>query len=455
MFKTLKKSNDNWKVFPNIKDLAYYSFFTQSVHLTSVEQGDINELIEFVIARKGEIDYRQYELLRKTLAVLHHEYTHWVDNISTIWGTDLLLRVFEAFKLRSDEIDETDGIGLSAEYYKIKELRDLSKRITYSDYYTTRYNVENKYPWIASYSIGRLFAKSGKLSEYPIFFTRFTTHQDKQLICRVPFSLSSILESSAMSQEFYIDHFALSLLSEDSKYVELALYKKEMLSTIYNQNLCVYNVAAHHIANCAGISDISLAYRVCGILGRFVLNFPSSLFAKINVPAEHIEKITKGEHNDIWLQGYKVAFEHKDRGILFFLIGSLLSKIENPESVTDAQIIRMFNNALPLINVKCEDVEKEARFEIIMNYKKLEEFDNPMSHYIAQTGQMLFDKLKIFGEYPYKFHEFSPIPAILGDDSIFQPYGKPEELNFNFLEYIYKSMSLEPYIREFEEACIF
>lgn len=455
MYKALKKSNDNWNVFPNTKDLAYYSFFTQSVHLTSVEKYDIKELINFFIARKGEIDYRQYKLLRRTLAVLHHEYTHWVDNISTIWGTGLLFRVFEAFKLKSDETDETDGIGRSAEYYKIKELRDLSKRIAYSDYYTTQHDVENKYPWIASYSIGKLFAKSGKLSQYPILFTRFTTNQDKQLICRVPFSLSSILESSAMSQEFYIDHLALSLLSEDSKYVELAQYKKEILSTTYNQNLCVYNVAAHHIANCAGIFDISLAYRVCGILGRFVLNFPSSLFAKINVPVEHIEKITKGVHNDIWLQGYQIAFEYKDRGILFFLIGSLLSKIENPGSVTDAQIIKMLIDALSLINLKCEDVEKESKLEIIRNYKKLEEFDNPMSQYIASSGKKIFEKLKIFGEYPYKFHEFSPIPAILGDDTIFQPYGKTEELKFDFFEYIYKSMSLEPYIRKFEEACIF
>jgi len=42
--------------------------------------------------------------------------------------------------------------------------------------------------------------------------------------------------------------------------------------------------------------------------------------------------------------------------------------------------------------------------------------------------------LQVFGEYQYKFHEFSPIPAFLGDDSIFQPYGKPEELKFDFLE---------------------
>ena len=132
-----------------------------------------------------------------------------------------------------------------------------------------------------------------------------------------------------------------------------------------------------------------------------------------------------------------------------------MPKLENPESLTDDQITKMFINALPLINLNYENVEEEAKLEIMMNYKKLEEFDNPMSHYIARTGQIIFDKIGIFGKYPYEFHEFSPIPAILGDDSIFQPYGKPKELNFNFHEYIYKSMSLEPYIRKFEEACIF
>jgi len=47
------------------------------------------------------------------------------------------------------------------------------------------------------------------------------------------------------------------------------------------------------------------------------------------------------------------------------------------------------------------------------------------------TGFLIF---QVFGEYQYKFHEFSHIPAILGDDSIFQPYGKPEEFKFDFLE---------------------
>ncbi len=35
--------------------------------------------------------------------------------------------------------------------------------------------------------------------------------------------------------------------------------------------------------------------------------------------------------------------------------------------------------------------------------------------------------LQVFGEYQYKFHEFSPIPAILGDDSIFQLSWTPIE----------------------------
>ena len=337
----------------------------------------------------------------------------------------------------------------------MKELRDLVKRIAYSDYYTTQYDVENQYPWIASYSLGRLFDKSGKVSEYPIIFSRFTTLRNKELICRVPFSLSSILESSALSQEFYLDHSALSLLQEDLRSVELSRYKYELLSATYNQYLCVYNVAAHHIANCTKISEISAAYRVCGILGRFVLNFPSSLFSRINVPIEHIEKITKGKHNEIWLQGYQTAFQHMDRGILFFLIGSLLSRIEDPSSLTDKQIIKMVLDVLPLINLNYEEVEQEARSEMLTNYEKLEALDNAMSQYVAQSGKNIFDNIGIFGEYPYKFHEFSVIPAILGDGSTFQPYGQPENLNFDFLKYIARSISVESSVREFEEACVF
>jgi len=452
MYTALRKSNENWRVFPNTVNLGYYSFFTQSVHLSSVEKNDIEELIKLFISKQEEITYEQYQLFRKTLSVLHHEYSHWVDNISTIWGTDLLIKVFEAFKLKADD---QKGIDRSSEYFKIKELRDLTKRITYSDYYTTQYDVDNQYPWIVSYSMGKLFSKSGNVSEYPIFFSRFTTRIDKKLICRVPFSLSSILESSAMSQEFYIDNSALFLLPEDTKHVEIAQYKKEILSTIYNQKLCVYNVAAHHIANCTRTSDIAAAYRICGILGRLVLNFPSSLFNKINISNNHIDKITKGEHNKKWLEGYKVAFDYNDRGVLFFLIGSLLPKIENPAILTDKKIITMIMDVLSEINIKYEDLEGEALSEFDQNCIKLKKIDNPMAQYIANAGKTVFEQLNMFGEYPYEFHKYSPIPAILGDGSIFQPYGKPEKLNFDLFDYIYNAMDLEPHIREFEEACIF
>ena len=84
MFKALKRANDNWKIFPNIGNIAYYSFFTQSVHLSSVEKYDIEKLIDLFLNQREAIDNSQYKLMRKILAVLHHEYTHWIDNISTV-----------------------------------------------------------------------------------------------------------------------------------------------------------------------------------------------------------------------------------------------------------------------------------------------------------------------------------------------------------------------------------
>lgn len=453
MFKTLKQIDDNWNVFPNTKELGYYSFLTQSIHLSSVEGKDIQELIKILQGKLSVIDYKQYQILRKTLGVLHHEYTHWVDNTSTIWGTSILLKIFKAFQLRSDDLK---GLDRSAEYYKIKELRDLTRRISYSDYYTTIYeNVENQYPWIPSYSIGKLFAMSGKVSEYPIIFSRFTTPHDKKIICRVPFSLSSILESGAMSQEFYIDHSALNILDGDCKYVEMAKYKEEVKSTVYNHHLCVYNVAAHHVANCTKVSDISLAYRICCVLGRFVLNFPTSLFSTIQVPIKLVERITKGQNNELWQNGYETAFKHHDRAILFFLIASLLPIIEKNRELSDSQIVKIIVDILPLINLNYETIENDTIKEIESNFDEIGTYSDPMARYLAKAGRKIYNKIGVWGQYPYKFQKFSPIPAILGDDSLFQPYGEAEGLEFDFFDHIYRSMDLEPHIREFEEACVY
>lgn len=64
------------RFFPNVSTLAYYDFLDQVININSLDL-DRLELIT---------SYSNYEKAKAILPLCQHEYTHWLDNTSTLWG---------------------------------------------------------------------------------------------------------------------------------------------------------------------------------------------------------------------------------------------------------------------------------------------------------------------------------------------------------------------------------
>lgn len=451
LIEKVKRANNNWSVFSNRSRQAYYSFFTQSIHIDSIEKTEIQDLFECLREFKKGINSEKFCLMRRTLSVIHHEYRHWIDSISTVWGTSLIQKVYECNKIRMAGVSYDSPVN---EMHKIKDLFDLIRRMHYSSYYTTRFNVENQFPWRTKYSMGKLFARDGRVSNYPIVFTRFSNRDDNLDICRVPFSLSSVLESSAMADEYQMDMMALSLVKDDEHLIEAELYKKEVIENIYNKDIGEYLVAGHHIANFVKTSNVQTAFEICSKLGRIVLNFPTNLFPKLIVNNEALSSISKGTHEEEWLRGIKIAFDYHDRGILFFVISTLLPELKGDEHLSDTYIESSIKVALKKMNIEFAELEYESKIEFFHNMKAIEEQNFAMGNYIVKKGHMLFKELNLFGKSGINLFEFAPIPVILGDDTVYDPYGGASDLNFNICNHVINALNFEPQLIDFCEACI-
>jgi len=426
-------------VFPNTTVKGFYDYWSQVVILQSLEQSNILDL-KAALAKRNNVE--TFNNAKKIIPLMYHEYTHWLDNTSTLWGLTQIFDIFSCYDLWVTE--NNTGVFQEQEYHRKKQLIDSMKTISFPEYYTTLTEADNCHPWQYTHSMGKLFSKDGNISNYPIFFTRFS-NTDGQQIARQPFSLAAVLETSAIAQEFSAtSHLILSLIKGDEIFVEEKLFKNEVIQTIYEPELTVYSVAAHHVANSFKISDVLEAYGISAILSRFVLNLPDEIIETIDAYAIY------GRGN-VFSDGFQTAFKHHDRGVLFYYIIELLSKFYTNKQITslnfEDSVVETFENQG--INLKEVKVIVEAKMRQIT--KDLSGLKQPYLLSLAINSACNFQRLGLFGKPEYNFNNLVMPGVLLGDDTYFNPSGATDNTVVdrylalsNFSDSLYK----------FNDACI-
>lgn len=201
-----KAKTKKWNQFAKVDTLGAFDFYTSLISLDALSATDISS-IRSAFPHQGDIvaafeankfSPEHYALLSKVLPLAAHEYTHFVDSTSTLWGLHHLRKMNEAY-LADDRLG-----GKEADFYKAKNFYDHVRGIRLPDYYTViNPNAENSRPWRSEITIGTIFSKLGELSDRPVLFSRFSNCHDEPLV-RSPISTVSILEASAMAQEMIL-----------------------------------------------------------------------------------------------------------------------------------------------------------------------------------------------------------------------------------------------------------
>jgi len=325
-----------------------------------------------------------------------------------------------------------------------RSIADTMNTIFFPEYYTTVTKVDNARPWHYSYSMGKLFSKEGKISSYPLFFTKFMNNAGEQ-IARQPFSLASVLETSAMAQEFAASvGLILSMAQGDEIHIEQRLLQDEILDTIYDPEFTVYSAAAHHVANSFKLTDTLEAYRICAILSRFVLNFPGEMFRNIN------GNMIYGEDN-VFSKGFEIAFYNKDRGVLFYFIVALLSKRYEGKAVTSNNVQKLLIEQLSQLGTNYDELIAEVDIKIRYLAQKLADLKVQYLEDLAKSAVANHEKLGLFGRSIYPFDELKMPGVLLGDDTFFSPTGsKDDSISDRYLALDYFS----DHIFSFSDACV-
>lgn len=213
-YEEYKKSTKKWNCLAAVDTLAQIDFWTTII---SLDRFSIQDL-DLSLPRR-----------REAFSVAIHEYTHFLDYTSTLWGLRGLKLMNDAYMA-----DWKKYQGTEVDFFKAKKFYDFIRTLRLPKYYTViEPGVENIRPWSYTMTVGRKFSGNGNITEDPIIFHRFLNAKG-ELMVRSPISMVSVLESSAMAQELFCERILLEGLDEQHKIVEENLFKNKVMKDMYD-----------------------------------------------------------------------------------------------------------------------------------------------------------------------------------------------------------------------------
>lgn len=436
-YQKLKNNFKSYKRLLESDTLGSFDFFTYTVCLDSIDTKTYNDF-------QKALNLKDHGTLLKFIPLTAHELTHFIDSTSTLWGMKHLLKMSEAYCSNN-----TKG-GQEAEFHKAKNFLEHTRSLRFPNYYTVvSKDVEPTRPWQSRITIGKLFDLDGKLSDRPILFSNFSNIHGT-LLARSPISTVSILEASAMSNEMVSRVGLIEKLEGDAKYVERAIHKRDFFDYIYNQNITEYSVCVHILANHLECKDLFIAFQICSIITRIVLNFPDALLEKVIASAKihEILRIPNGhEFEDRMYSGVKYG----NLGILYYLICKSLPKYTQESKL---KMIDGVEESLGRLGLSFSSINTEACKEAEEITSKLKESKLNAIRILASVGRDNFHKISMKSA-SLDFSNLSTPAIYLGDGEEVRIFNNNENLlNEVKIEHIFDELyEGQEWVERFSEAC--
>lgn len=448
----LIKSRNKSNVLSQCDVLGSYDFNTTIVSLESLEQKHIDIFNSYKAEYDGAISgssclsSEAFNSLKSVIPLAVHEYTHFIDSTSTLWGLRYLELMEEGYTADNEKFSATES-----DFYKAKKFHDFIRFSRLPKYYTYQTIVtDTSRPWVHRESIGNRFCNEGKVSDIPVLFIWFSNQYSHQLV-RSPISSISILECSAMSQEIESTMALIELLDDDAKIVEKKLYFDELSSYLYNRELTEYSVCAHFVSSMFKEPDIFLTFKTCSIICRYILNMPNAIYDDILSDCNFNLVFGNSQEAIPFIDKIKKGLENREMGFLFYLLCKVIPK----ESLTNAsEINNLIQKGFNSLGIDIQRVSKISHIDVLIIFSKLKDSRIIKLQDIATAGYDNFFTLNDFdGSIP--FEKMNLPPVLLGDSNQVDIFSSDiNNLKSYDLDALYNELvEGQLWVEKFVEAC--
>lgn len=439
----LKEECKRWNCFSKIDTEGIFDFCTYAIGLEEVLPEDTSHfsLEDFSQRNKDELTAEAYASAKRVLPLVVHEYTHFVDATSTLWGFRHMQTMNNAYLAsRQDE----------REFKKFKIFYDHLKRLDFPKYYnTTAPSANVSKPWAWDLTGGLEFNSNGQVSSRPIMFIRFFTVAHEE-IARKPLTILSMLETSAMAEEMSMNYYLLRRLNEGRE-VEEKVLERTFLDHIYDSNLTEYSACAHLLANTQNCSDLIVAMRSASVISKLVLNAPDTAFSKAGRNLENFYRKFGVSERDKQVTLIKHALKNINHGALFYLVTMMLPRgsLASSESLVEGLRYSLSSLGIPL-----ENYLSDAQDQVNEILKCLRSSRIDSIRVLSESGYKNFNIITGKPLHTY-FDKLDLPPVYLGDMSQYCFFaGSSNKLKDLDIDVIYEELSSgRAFTTEFGDAC--
>lgn len=445
-FASFKQATQRFNVLKRSDVAGSYHFGTATVSFESLERCDIDAITQLreSLADRKELSGPQYEALAKVMPLAAHEYTHFIDSTSTVWGMKLLASMNAAYSC-SDALQQDE-----AQFWKAKRFYDFLRSIALPDYYTIKWDTKSTRPWSATVTAGQLFDRNGQATDRTVLFQRFSNASNEEMV-RSPISSVSILEASAMAQETAFRMSLASALVDDYGIVERSEASRRLVAYLYNPDITEYSVCVHLAANKLGTADIRSAFAVCAVLTRVCLNLTDEAFDALAADDQLMRRVSLPDDH-AFSRRMRGGLQSRDLGTAFFLMTRCLpytpDLTKDEADVVTRKAIEALGIDLASVHVSAiafgERVGQELRGSQIEPIR-----------WLAEAGLDNLRKINPFAR-SLDFAQLHLPQALLGDSTELSVLGDPQSpLAGRSVDAVFEPLfNGELWVERFAEGCL-
>ena len=443
-----KNSVRQMHILQDMQEVGFVDFWTLSVAMPILKLRDVAGLSANDLKAKSSLTIDEYSKLEKVLPLAVHEYTHFLDFTSTLWGMKHLLGLSRCIDTPEDE----------RKFHVFKSFHDHVRKIRLPKYYfVINENEDAAGKWTAYSTSGVMFNNQGFVTDEPIFFINFFNKDGKHL-ARSPISTVSLLEASAMSGEILSRISLVRRLSGNDRLVENHILQRKILRDVYDHTTTEYSVCFHFLANVLNISDLALVARFVEKLVRLIFNMPDKAYTSASKNVHVYARLFGFDSGSPEVVRLRNALVNINMGAMYFFIVVFLGQSKYRSGLGffnfDHFFYLMIEDALGKIGLRLSKIQYSSNFQIGDVHKDIAGCKSPAIRAIAKAGVGNFKKSHRNGV--YDFSDLS-LPCAFIDDDDFFFFNKSlsnELLNydvgFEYLELVKNQIRVENFV----EACI-
>lgn len=261
--------------FASVSTVAEYNILSQTMNFNDLTQKHLEILLK-------EIETHSYDYFTiNSGKLIVHEVTHYFDHHATLSGQHLLVKVFNALN-EYEQYNKNyvkDKKPIVPYIIEFLTMYEKWKRAPYSSIYKTKAHTRHYQDWkfnFETFDARELFDHSATEKILTVTFKNLGTD-----FAKVPFTIESLWETSAMWSEIEYHLDRVGLLDEDQRVVELYNIQAHYEAYLYNPNLFVYSIAAHFTSSFCNLGSILHAFKLSKAISSISLNLPLKLYKKI------------------------------------------------------------------------------------------------------------------------------------------------------------------------------